>query len=232
MSSKRVRIILLTGIALIVLVVSISLILTFMTRKTTTAALPEAPTGIPAGSGPPGGGSLSNSDGLKNITVTIGNVQAVVATLSRPESYTRLLRCENFYAKGSAVYTVSVTVTGGSTAMTVDGAGGSKKVILAGGKLYIWYDNDKDYRMGPADALGDYPGLSDEFQMIPTYEDISRLDKGGIRDAGFVNVGGEDLIYLKYVSEGSGTQSSIISRSPQGCLFQPSSTTAPRWFTG
>lgn len=195
MSSKRVRVMLLSGVILIAMIIGAGMILTYFYRPMTVEALPEP------GASPTSGTLGPNENVLENVTVGVDNVQAVIETLRRPESYSRTITVENFYTDGgSAVYVITTAVKGRDTAMKIDGSGYKKNVVLAGGKLYIWYDGDKDYYAGPADALGTEPGLSDEFQMVPTYETILALEKDSILDAGFTGFGGEDCIYVKYVS--------------------------------
>lgn len=195
MSSKRVRVMLMSGIVLIALIIGAGMMLTYFYRPMTVETLPEPAAG--SASGTPG----PNDKILENVTVGVDNVQAVIETLRRPESYSRTITVENFFADGgSAGYVITAAVRGRDTAMKIDGSGFRKNVILAGGTLYIWYDGDKDYYTGPAEDLGTEPGLSDEFQMVPTYETILALEKDSILDAGFTDFGGENCIYVKYVS--------------------------------
>ena len=83
--------------------------------------------------------------------------------------------------------------------MKIDNGGDIKHVILAGGKLYIWYEGDKDYLTLPAEALGSAPNLSDEFQKILTYEDILKPDVS-IQDASLEINSGEQSIHVRYIS--------------------------------
>ena len=82
MSFKRVRVILLTGMVLIVLVITAGLILTYGTKKTTYAPLPQASASVSAGPAITSSGA-TNNNGLNSVSVTTGNVQAVIATLSQ-----------------------------------------------------------------------------------------------------------------------------------------------------
>ncbi|SHH92308.1 hypothetical protein SAMN02745823_01450 [Sporobacter termitidis DSM 10068] len=200
MSSKRVRIILLTGIALIVLIIGISLILTYASRQTINTDLPQTATAEPSGAGATASGSPA-ATGLSSVSVTEDNVQAVIATMARRGSYTRSVKVENFNAEGKAVSNIDVAVLDGATAMKINGSGSAKYIVLAGGRLYVWYDGDKEYYSGPADALGQAQSVADQFQMIATYEDILKLDKSSIQDASFTTYGGENCIYVEYVTE-------------------------------
>jgi hypothetical protein len=200
MSSKRVRVILLSGFLLIAVIICIGLVLVYGFDKTTTAALPEPEAVASAGLEPTDGGSASDNSGLNTVAVNAGNVQAVISSLSRPESYKRHVRIESFYGSESAVYDIDTTVDGSESAMKIVGPGGVKYIILTGGRLYVWYEGDQEYNVSPADALGDEQALSDEFQMILTYEDVVSLNTSAIRDAGYTMYGNENCIYVQYVS--------------------------------
>jgi hypothetical protein len=62
--------------------------------------------------------------------------------------------------------------------------------------VYIWYGDGPDYRRL---KLGqDSPEqVADEYQKIPTYEDILLLDKEDILEAGYADYEGEPCIYVK-----------------------------------
>jgi hypothetical protein len=196
MSSKRVRVILLTGAVLIALVIGISLILTFGSHKTSLAELPTPGTSASANTGPDSSAQVS---GLVNVTLDTGNVQDVIATLKRPASYTRKIRVENFFEDTSTVYDIDASVTEDGTALKIDSKGIKKNIITAGDNLYIWYDGDKDYIVRPLDASGDTEKISDEWQMILTYKDVLSVDKSSILDADYAEYGGENCICVKFI---------------------------------
>jgi hypothetical protein len=192
-----VRAILLSGIVLIALIVGFSLILTYRYRPPTLADLPDTGADQTASTETTTGGPSDNP--LENVAVDTGNVQEVIATLNRSSNYSRTVTVWQYDTdSGSAVYHIAVSVSGDNTSMRIDGPADKKFIILAFGKLYVWYKDDTNYYVGPADTLG--PNLSDEFQMILTYKDIVKLEKSSILEAGYTPYGGENCIYVKYIS--------------------------------
>ena len=200
MSSKRLSIILFSGIALIAVIVGISLILTYGPHKTASSSLPEPEASASGGSEPTESGSVPNNGGLDTVVVNADNVQAVISSLLRRENYARRIKIENFFDGGSAVYNIDASVDGSDSVTKITGPDGTRHVILAAGMLYFWYEGDKDYHAGPAGAMGEEQSVSDAYQMTLTYEDVIKLDKRAITDAGYDEFGGELCIYVKYIS--------------------------------
>lgn len=194
MSSKRLRFISLIGFALIAGVIGISLFLTYAVGRSKEIDLPVASAGSAADA----------SDGANNaiacVSVTTDNVQAVIATFQRPESYTRDIRIESFFSDGSAAFDFKTTVVENNTALKKSGPDGKTNIILVGGKRYFWYDGDSNYTVRTIDSAENENKYSDEYQMILTYEDVLELDKSSITDAGFKEYNGENCIAVTYVS--------------------------------
>jgi hypothetical protein len=201
MSSRRVRLITLTGIILIALIIGVSLLVSYLSRDVREIPLP----GASASSSPAENSDIPEDNGLEFVVVTKDNVQNVIATLNRPVSYTRSVLIENMYEGGmTPPYDIRASVYGGSTAMKISSPGISvnKNVVIAGDRLYIWYDGDKTPYVRPLESPEDGKRSSDEYQMMMSYEDILRLDKSSIKDAGYMEYGGgEKCIYVQYVTE-------------------------------
>lgn len=200
MSTKRVRIILLSGTLLIVLVIGISLVLNFgfeqrkLETLVTVTVNPSSAQEAAQDSGGPG---------ANKVAITAENVQQVIATLSRPASYSRSVSVENYYQSSSTPDTTAMTVNvkANGTAMIIDGAGGKKHIILAGDTYYLWYDGDREYLSGSTQALGTFQRIADEFQRLLTYEDVLKLDKKNIQSASYTAFGGEDCISVSYITD-------------------------------
>lgn len=129
----------------------------------------------------------------RRVDVTADTVQAVLATLERPYSYSRVLTAETFWSGGSGLRSIDVRVHGANARLTLTDAGGIKNVLIADGKLWIWYpDSQSAYcaDAGSADA--------DEYQSLITYEDIIAMPAENINDAGYVTLDGDECIYVAY----------------------------------
>ncbi|MBO4330997.1 MAG: hypothetical protein J5827_02870 [Oscillospiraceae bacterium] len=121
--------------------------------------------------------------------VTPETVQAVIRTLSRPDSYSRSVTVESSWLGGSAQYRISSWVKGGRERLAVecDGWDEVKNILLTEDEITVWYGSDTSGRYTAPRPHGESgPGLGDELGMIPTYEDVLELDAGRITDAGYV----------------------------------------------
>lgn len=193
MSSKRVRLISLSGIILIALIIGISVLVNLFSKDTRQIDLPDTSA---SGSATDGIG-VSATNGLDRVKITKDNVQAVIATLKRRELYTRSIRIEDNYA----AYDIAVTVYGVNTALTVTSGQTEKKIIITGDMLYIWYEDDKTPYERPLASSENEKRSSDEYQMIMSYEDVLDIDKSSITAADYVDNNGDIYIYVQYVTE-------------------------------
>lgn len=194
MSSKRIRLISFTGIILIALIIGASLLLNYFSKDAREIVLPETSEPGSTGNGP----SSSASTDLQYIVITKDNVQAVIATLDRSESYSRSIRIENHDETASAVYDILASVRSEAASFRISNVEIKKNVIVTSDKLYVWYEGDKTYYERPVISPEDEKRSSDEYQMIMSYEDVLRLDKNSITDAGYTD--SERCIYVEYIS--------------------------------
>lgn len=195
MSSKRVRIIILAGSVLVVLILAVSLILTYTLHQSFEVDLPQTSLAEPTIND---NGAESSDESLLRVQVTMDTVQDVIATLNRPIQYTRDIRIECNYTDGSTDYNIYTIVTPEAQSLRVIGTDPAKHIMLVGDTVYIWFDGDKDYYMTSVDAPGDGRRTADELQMLPTYEDIVTLDQSAIMDAGYVIYNEEYCIFVTY----------------------------------
>ena len=118
---------------------------------------------------------------LVQVEVNPQTVQSVIATLYRPESYSRSIRISTYWDGGSSTSLIRVWVKNGLMRMNVLGAGEEKNILMQEDTITLWYGNDArqafTYR-------GDDPHLADSLMRIPTYEDLLSLDPAAIREAG------------------------------------------------
>jgi len=133
----------------------------------------------------------TDSNGLLPIQVTPGTVQSVIASLSRPESYSRTLTVTLFWNGGSTREQVQSVVDGDYSKTTIKSAGGTENRICGDGTLYFWYAGDKNWTEKPFEAA-----KADQIQHIPTYETLLELDVSYIVEAGYQQKDGRDCVYL------------------------------------
>ncbi|MBQ9974171.1 MAG: hypothetical protein IJP02_04345 [Oscillospiraceae bacterium] len=134
---------------------------------------------------------------VHRVEVTPDTVQAVIASLSRPESYYRQLSVHTFWPGGSGSMTSQCWVDSGhSMIRTILPTGQVRYALSHNGKLYYWYSGSTKYLTAPKSTLD--PDLA---QRIPTYEDVLTLDKQSISDAGYMAYGDHLCIYAETIQD-------------------------------
>lgn len=140
----------------------------------------------------------SAAEGADVLAVTNDNVQAVIATLARAGSYSRVITAETFWEGGSATAEFSVWAHGDSLRVETQQGERKKNMILTAGECWIWYGDD---------SAGSYHGTGensirdmDEWLGLPTYEDVLEIPVGEIRDSGYCEHAGDACIYVVYAS--------------------------------
>lgn len=181
----RVRLSALTAPALLMLVLIVWLVLRFGWLRPDTAAviLPQTTASAPRGDEGYTGGPLT-------AEVTPETVQAVVGTLVRPDSYSRTLRVESFWAGGSQTWNVQVWQKNGLTRIRQETADGSQPVKLmqsGEGAVTVWNEAQPENAVS---YVSTDPALADALQMLPTYEDLLDAEPGSIEAAGYVKLNG------------------------------------------
>lgn len=134
----------------------------------------------------------------QRVEVTTDTVQRVIATLTRPESYSRTVTVEILWDGATqSTTTASVMVDGGWTRVNATLPDGRVcHSILGDGTRYIWYGGDHAYREYPAGESSD-----DLAQRIPTYEDVLALDREDITAAGYGLIGATPCVYVAVTVE-------------------------------
>lgn len=155
---------------------------------------PSASPGLSVSPAPTGGQA-----GLP-VEVTPETVQSVIAELSRFRSYSRTLTIRYAWSGGSGSVTAHVSVDGGWSRCDAELPGGLvERSITGDGTLWYWYGDGQDYLQADADLHSE-----DLVQHIPTYEDILKLDKSRITDAGYEEKDGVPAIYTQARDDGTG----------------------------
>ena len=167
----------------------------YLSRDSEAVPLPEI-------SAPPERPGPAEQDTIDRIEATRDTIQAIIAeTLSRPETYSRDVTVESIWDGGHAEYNINVSVTGGMTSLRVlASTGAEKRIIVTPETLYIWYTGDSTPYAGDVGSGGDAYRTSDEWQMLITYEDVIKLDKNDIIEAGYTEYGGEACLFVNYRS--------------------------------
>ena len=127
--------------------------------------------------------------GLVPAKVTPETVQAVVATLSRPDGYSRELQVVSAWLGGEAVWRVQVRHKGTDTRIRIipeSEEEPEKDVLILDREILIRYgEDDRIFR-----STAGSPALTDALQLIPSYEDVLALAPEQIEEAGYVEQDG------------------------------------------
>lgn len=189
--NRRKMMIFAYGSAFVILVVLV-FFLYDISGKTPAVTLPTPIASNSAASPRPG--DNTGVDG-KKLEVTADNVQSVVATMNRQESYSENITVTSFWSGGKAEYKISAFARSGTYRLSVSGpVRTGKNIIIAEGKVYVWYDGSKSYYIGNAGAE---TALIDRYEMIPTYEEILKLSKSDILEAAFKPINNEPCIFVR-----------------------------------
>lgn len=153
--------------------------------------LPDIPSASPLPDGGTGFG------GAETVDVTPATVQAVVATLRRPDSYFRKLHVESMWDGGAAEYEISMWVKGVCLRLSVTSEKWDyvKNILIDGEQVTIWYGtNTKESYTVSRAAFDPGSAFGDELGMIPTYESILNLNAEDIVDAGYTDRNGQRIM--------------------------------------
>ena len=194
MSTKRIMVITVIGIAIIAVALGVILLTSYMNRDSEAVDLPKTPvaTEQPTETG---------MDTLDRVEVNRDTIQDVVSSLNRPDTYSRDIKIESYWEGGQAVYHIGVSVIDGMTSLlTHPPIGVEKRIIVTKDTLYIWYTGDSQPFIGDIGSSGDESRAADEWQMLITYEDILELNTSDIIDAGYTQYDGADCVFAVYLS--------------------------------
>ena len=175
--NKHISSLTVAGIITLVLLAALLLFLSspLAAQKTAEVHLPELQDRLPEHTG------AAVPRELTQVEVNPDTVQSVIATLNRPDSYSRTLQVFNYWEGGGRTAEIRVWAKSGLLRLSIIGAEREVNYLLDGETLTLWYgsDSDRRYTYTGADAR-----LGDTLQRIPTYEDILSLDPAAIQRAG------------------------------------------------
>ena len=183
---KRTQKLVTWGIVILVVLVVLLMLMSNL-RRSTRVVLPDTSTTAEDSELPPEGGELTV------VEVTPETVQAAIATLHRPEAYSRSVTVEYLWGGGSSSTEMSVFVSNGWTRTDRTMADGQVRHTLTNGEgTYIWYNSESDVFSGPAGTIS-----PDMEQAIPTYEDVLALPPERIAQADYRMVSDVRCIYVE-----------------------------------
>lgn len=195
---KRKHPLLIAGIVTLLLLAALLLFLfsPWAASKTAEVKLPELLDRLPEQS------SAAVPRELQQVEVNPQTVQAVIATLNRPDSYSRSIRVNSYWEGGSRTVLIRVWIKGSLLRLNIVGEDAEKNYLMEDNTVTMWYGNDTDHLFTYS---GEDPSLADGLQRIPTYEDILKLDPARILEAGCTRTeSGKWLILVEAENEDFG----------------------------
>ena len=186
MGKQRFKALTITFIALIVLVVV--LLMANSLRRTSHVTLPTVG-GQPSAEG---SGVVDREDTVSTVEITPNTVQAAIATLQRPEAYSRRLTAEWLWDGSSTIVQIDVRVSGSLTRVDISRDGSTRHTVTDGQYSAIWYDSENVFHIGVAADI-----TPDQEQSIPTYEDVLELDSRQIAVADYRSFSDEACIFVE-----------------------------------
>lgn len=181
--SRRSKMLIILLLVLTAAVIAFALFFMGRSVETTSVTLPS-----------PGQSSAAETSmpGPERVELTGENVTAVLAELTRAESYSGSVTIEDFWDGGSASTQLQVWVSNGRTRVRGERGGSPRNILVSEGTLYIWYDNVSGVFSGP------WEGSADEWLRALSYEDVLSLPPEQITGAGYAQLSGEECVYVDY----------------------------------
>ena len=145
----------------------------------------------------PGSGSDTAGDSsLANVTPK--TVQSVIATLSRPDSYSCAVTTEDFWGEdGYGKSTLQVWVMGEFTRIQLTENSREKNILVSADGIWIWY-SDNSAQVFHADAAQGTD--ADRWMRAVTYEELMDMDADSITAAGYAKYAGESCVWAEYTT--------------------------------
>lgn len=158
-----------------------------------------------------------NESKIAQITVDRNNVQAVIASLSRPAAYSCSVTNTLYWEGGAGTLQCRQYARDGAYRVeTLDRDGVITQVQLQyDGKIYAWDAGSSTYYSGQAGSFS--PG---EAAMLPTYETVCQLPAEQIEQAELTELSGQPMIRVTAVQDGR-TAEYIVS-AVTGLLYSAS----------
>lgn len=172
---------------------------------------------LPTGSGTPAEQVEQNGYRRTNASITVDNVQQVIASMSRPEAYTASVT-NTLYWSGSweTIYAMQYVRDGVCLTGYFDTEGNVERYqAIKGDQYYAWRNGGTVQYTGAAGVVS-----ADDMSMIPTYETVVQEEKDSILAAGERTVNGEACIYVTVSDSQTGYSLTYWVSAVSGLLVQ------------
>lgn len=158
-----------------------------------------------------------NESKISQITINTSNVQAVIASLSRPSAYSCSVSNTLYWDGGAGTLQCRQYARDGAYRVeSLDSNGTITRVQLQyDGKIYAWDAGSSTYYSGQAGSFS--PG---EAAMLPTYETVCQLPADQIQSAELIELSGQPMIRVT-ATENDRTAEYIVS-AVTGLLYSAS----------
>ena len=142
----------------------------------------------------------TENDNINRVQVTAENVQSVLGTLKRADSYTRTYKLKSYWEGGVSETTQSLWKKGDKVRVSISQENYVKNILVSGNDLYIWYDGYSGIFHSKL-AEGEVNKEIDKLSRLVTYEDVLSIPPENIIKASYeVTQTGEPCIYVEYKS--------------------------------
>ncbi len=160
------------------------------------------------------GPQVSDNMLAQYASVTPETVQAVIASMVRPDGYTRSVTVEDFWNGGASAAEFTVQASGTSTKITSITQQGMRYVLTTENGTWIWYDGS-DQAFFSEDAT---PWDGDQWLRTLTYEDLLSLSPQKITAAGYEEHNGIWCVYASYDTANFGYHTTLWVSAADGLL--------------
>lgn len=172
---------------------------------------------LPTGSGTSMEQEEPESYQLTHASITVDNVQQVIASMHRPEAYTASVT-NTLYWSGSweTIYAMQYVRDGVCLTGYFDAEGNVERYqAIKGDQYYAWRNGATVQYIGAAGVVS-----ADDMSMIPTYETVVQEEKDRIVEAGERAVNGEACIYVTVSDSQTGYNLTYWVSAVSGLLIQ------------
>ena len=158
--------------------------------------------------------ALENEKKIMQVSIGPDNVQAVVASLTRPEAYSCAITNTLYWDGGaSSLHCRQYARNGAYRIETLDAEGGIVRVQLQyNDHIYAWDAGSSTYYSGQA---GDF--TPEEAAMIPTYETVCQLPAEQIQQAELIERSGQPMV--RVVAEQDDRIAEYVISAATGLLY-------------
>ena len=129
------------------------------------------------------------------VTITTGNVQDVLRTLSRPAYYHQTLSLTIYAEDASREQTAEIWTGGSLTLVQLTDALETKSFLTDGEMLYVWYGDSED-----AAAYSLASGVQlEELTGVPGFETLLSAPAASLQEADLVSLSEQDFLQCVFV---------------------------------